>query len=160
MSTEDRFGEVGESSGEPGSSALGNGNGGFGPAAPLGDFGASGPLLGSLSASTSSSDLSVTSLPKNDGWLSGIRGASEREFYSRQPATPFVHIGEHKIDSHSLSHVQRTSNGNFQIAEGKVVTAEEFKKIRNVVASTELSYADDVKKWRDEGIARGYVYSG
>ena len=157
MSTENRFGEVGK----PGdSSGIGNGNGGFGPIAPMGDFGASGPLLGSLSASTSSSDLSVASLPKNDGWLSGIRGTSEREFYSRQPATPFVQLGDQRVDLHSLSHVQRTSNGNFQIADGKVVTAEEFKKIRNVVASTELSYADDVKKWRDEGIARGYVYSG
>ena len=153
MSTENRFGDNG--GGNDG--GLGGRGGGFGFEAPkLGSFGA-GATVAAASVNTGISEFSVSTPPRGFGEVPGARSRGEAEFYSRKPSSPSFSLGNEGITYQQLSEARRTENGNIQIAEGKVVSSQDFLQMKKMFESIEATHNDSYQKWWDEGWSRGYM---
>ncbi len=147
MSTENRFGsDVSRPRG---------GGGGFEPL-PMGDFGASGPKLAAAATTASIADVAVSEYKQNHAFGAS---AAEKEFYSRRPNTPLVQVGDTYVNMNDMSYSRRTENGNFVLKSGQVLSQKDFNQLKNIIVATDNSHRVDMKKWRDEGIARGFVYA-
>lgn len=151
MSTENRFGDVGGGKG----GGLGGRGGGF-EAPKLGSFGA-GAAVAAADANTSIKEFAVSTPPRGSGEVSGARSRSEAEFYSRKPSSPSFSLGKEGITYQQLSEARRTENGNIQIADGKVVSSQDFLQMKKMFESIEATHNDSYQKWWDEGWSRGYV---